>query len=57
MLKLVNKNFTEFFRRLNYFIDLKKKDETRNFNVMLKLHFQKLHKENDVNNEHDEQSR
>ena len=57
MLKLVNKNFTEFFRRSDYFIDLKEKNETRNFNVMLKLHFQKLYKENDVNNEHDEQSR
>ena len=57
MLKLVNKNFIKFFRRLNYFINLKKKNKTRNFNVMLKLHFQKLYKENDVNNEHDKQLR
>ena len=57
MLKLVNKDFIKFFRRSDYFIDLKKKDETRNFNVMLKLHFQKFYEENDVDNEHDEQSR
>ena len=54
MLKLVDKNFIKFFRRLNYFIDLKEKNKIRNFNVMLKLYFQKLYKENDVNNEHDE---